>query len=813
MQQSSNHSFFLAAMCALSTAVLAAGCGKSSTNGQSPGPTAIDDLFTVSENSSDNPLDVLANDRGDQLVLATVPDTTEAGGTLTQEADTRLVYSPPADYTGADRFEYSLEDANGSNASAVVDIVVQATEPPAVDVACTDREGRLAAGLGYCFDAVFDTQHDGTRIDMTVYVPHPDTLGSIACPGATSAAECGQFDVAAGELGYAPLIIHSHGFGGAKNPDFSVAPAHFVDNQAALAAWNAGYFVISFSQRGFGQSGGEIGLMTRALEGLDHNELVDWAIKHLRGESAAGAGDSIYQFEFDATNPEHISSAPVDDARSSLLMNDLQGRLTPTAGDDAADPALGMLGYSYGGGWQYTASSTDTLETSGRMPLQRFDALIPEGTWNDLRYSLHANDVPKGYWITLLFSFAVEGGTLTNGQPTPMLINQAFTEAMVINRVSAELQNTLGANGVSDYCDATSGVPTDADVFHIQGVRDTLFDFNEAYDDARCFALSGRDVRFLLVSGGHPLTVTQQPPYTGQTTAMDIDEIVHCDLPVDADGDGDIGQERLAVSELMFAWFEDKLRGDTGAADHIPTVCMTQPNTDPTDTLTDPRFHPAGENAASFRYLKEGISLASVDDIRIGASSPSGRPAAYQCDIGDTARCDLGTVNLNLGGTADTNAEVFVPVYTVPAGEPRVMAGIPTAKLQLDALAIDPVIFVGMGVERDGELITLHDQITAIRDTASFPWADTNGVVNTHDSGTTPYFYGCAPDAEQLCERGRLSGVSIRLLPGDRVGPIFSSADIQYPRVINAPGTMTITGDIELPIESTTPLPPSNHPG
>ena len=69
---------------------------------------------------------------------------------------------------------------------------------------------------------------------MTVYVPHPETLGSIACPGAATAVECGQFDAEAGELGYAPLVIHSHGFGGAKNPDFSVEPAHFVDNQAAI---------------------------------------------------------------------------------------------------------------------------------------------------------------------------------------------------------------------------------------------------------------------------------------------------------------------------------------------------------------------------------------------------------------------------------------------------------------------------------------------------------------------------------------------------------------------------------------------------
>ncbi len=99
-----------------------------------------------------------------------------------------------------------------------------------------------------------------------------------------------------------------------------------------------------------------------------------------------------------------------------------------------------------------------------------------------------------------------------------------------------------------------------------------------------------------------------------------------------------------------------------------------------------------------------------------------------------------------------------MPVYTVPEGEARVMAGIPTARLQLDSLVIDPIIFIGMGVERDGEVVTLHDQITAIRYTTISPWADTAGAVNTHDSATTPYFYGSSSHADPLCARARATG-------------------------------------------------------
>lgn len=818
-------------ICIASLTLLAA-CGGSSTIpdaaapiGSTPGTTnpggdggmdtanANDDLFTVQQDSSANSLDVLDNDSGNrEVAIEDFPDTTAAGGTLGATPENTLSYAPPAGYSGADSFEYSIRSGEAVD-TAQVDIVVQGDNPPPVSSApCRDVQDRLDAGLGYCFDAFFDTAHDdGTRIDMTVYVPHPDRLGSIPCPGASTRAGCP--DVADGELGFAPLVIHSHGFGGAKNSDFSADNAHFVDNQTAQRMWDLGYFVISFSQRGFGQSGGEIGIMTRNLEGLDHNELVDWAIKHLRGESADGAGDSIYDFTFDESNPEHISSAPNDDdTRPSLLMNDENARLIPTATDASGDPGLGLLGYSYGGGWQYTASAADTLETGGRMGLERFDALIPEGTWHDLRYSLHANDTPKGYWITLLFSFAVQGGTGSNGEPTPVLINQAFAEAQGTNRVNANIQNTLGMNGTSDYCDETNGVPTDAALFHIQGVRDTLFDFADGYDSALCFERAGNDTRFLLVSGGHPYTITQQPPYTGNTTSMDIDEIVHCAADSDLDGDGDIGQERLSVTEMMVDWFEDKLRGEPGAADYIPAVCMAQPNTDPDDMLEDERFHPAGD--PNFRYLKEGVSLDSVEDILVGAGSTP----AYTCDDGASAACDLD-FTLNLGGSADANMEEFVPVFTVPDGESRVMAGIPTAELQiagramdLNGTAVDPIVFVGMGLMRDGELVTLHDQIIAIRDTPTFPWADTTGVQNTHDGGTTPYYYGCSPNAEALCDRGRLAGVSVRLLPGDQVGPLFSSADAQYPRTTNAPAQLTITGNIELPIYAPTALPPTNNP-
>jgi len=711
---------------------------------------------------------------------------------------------------------------------------------------CRSETGRLDQGLGYCFDAFFYSTHDrsdvndprsGTKIDFTVYVPHPDKLSALVQNRALTTKN----NVV--ESGYSPLLIHSHGFGGSKQEEMTVAE-HFVDEQAFQRAWDNGYFGVSFSQRGFGQSGGQIAFMQRELEGLDANELVDWMIKHMRGESGSG-GDSIYDFVFDENNDAHIDpSFDAGDTRPSLLRADNGARLAPQAScsDPSCNPALGSLGYSYGGGWQYNASITDTIQIGNRTPQDRWDALVPEGTWHDLRYSLSAHDLPKGYWAVLLYQFALEGGTGSNGEPLPDYLNELFiaaqtpaTGAAVCNqgasdplaagaaagRVCAADLNFAGLNGTNAYCDPVSGSLTNSALFHIQGVRDTLFNFNEGYDNAQCFRKNGNDVRYLAVSGGHPYTISMNAPYTGNRTSMDIDEVVHCELPVDADGDNDIGQERLYVSDLIYRWFEEKLRGQTGQADIIPDVCIAQHNTDPSDSLDgDPNFTFSG--SSSFYYLKEGLSYfdsqagTALDQILVGA----GDTPNYTCDASSDHLCPVNQL-VTLGGAAGQSNTAFVPLVTI--SNARVMAGFPLAKFSITGLArefagsaVDPVILMGIAVLRDGQRLLLHDQLTPIRDTNVYPWADRFGVVNNDindiDDTDTPVYYGCGQEAEALCDRGRLVGITARLLPGDVVGIEFRTADPQYPTLNNLPGTVTIVGDVELPILAPSPLPPVNVP-
>ena len=93
------------------------------------------------------------------------------------------------------------------------------------------------------------TDIDGQTIDvaMTLYTP------------ALEAGEC------------APLIVQSHGFGGSRITDLDEAPDDANASELATReAWQAGYFVVSFDQRGFGETGGSVKVENPDFEGRDY---------------------------------------------------------------------------------------------------------------------------------------------------------------------------------------------------------------------------------------------------------------------------------------------------------------------------------------------------------------------------------------------------------------------------------------------------------------------------------------------------------------------------------------------------------------
>jgi hypothetical protein len=102
-------------------------------------PVAVNDAFTVLEDSLANPLDVLANDNAgpaneDQTLTINPASLTQpAHGTVVLVSGNTLIeYTPNANYFGTDSFQYSVIDSGGliSNLATVTITVTPVNDPP-----------------------------------------------------------------------------------------------------------------------------------------------------------------------------------------------------------------------------------------------------------------------------------------------------------------------------------------------------------------------------------------------------------------------------------------------------------------------------------------------------------------------------------------------------------------------------------------------------------------------------------------------------------------------------------------------------------
>ncbi len=88
-------------------------------------PVADDDSYTVTQNSGNNPLAVLANDSdtdGDSLVVTGASGA--SNGTVSTDG-TRVFYKPNLGFAGTDAFTYTVTDGRGGSDSATVSVTVE----------------------------------------------------------------------------------------------------------------------------------------------------------------------------------------------------------------------------------------------------------------------------------------------------------------------------------------------------------------------------------------------------------------------------------------------------------------------------------------------------------------------------------------------------------------------------------------------------------------------------------------------------------------------------------------------------------------
>jgi ABC-2 type transport system ATP-binding protein len=148
----------------------------------------------------------------------------------------------------------------------------------------------------------------------------------------------------------APTILMTHGWGGTREK--SADGASSAANAGVGVLRKAGFNVLTWDSRGFGESTGTVTIDYRANEGRDVKVLLNWLARQKEAE--------------------------------------LDGR---------RDPRVGMHGGSYAGGIQFVAAAID----------RRIDAIAPSIAWHSLITSLYRAETIKGGWSSILYAAGQTG--------------------------------------------------------------------------------------------------------------------------------------------------------------------------------------------------------------------------------------------------------------------------------------------------------------------------------------------------------------------------------------------------------------------
>jgi ABC-2 type transport system ATP-binding protein len=297
---------------------------------------------------------------------------------------------------------------------------------------------------------------DHAREDVTIRSdgsPHPvDIAATVYRPGGASADDP------------VPMILHSHGWGGSRTSS----------DGAFRTALDAGFGVLSFDQRGHGESGGQAYVQSPEREGRDVIAVLDFV-------------------------------AGLD----WVARTEAKGMPIPTEDN----PTVFAMGRSYGGGYQLVGALTEKRLTAfengegegdGRNGYTRFDALAPQITWHDLPGSLAPEDVVRTTWVAALYG--------AGAGMVPQHVHEGFAYGASTGQWpdgeqpgEPDLDARFHENGPVAFVE--DGFRLDIPVLFGQGISDNLFNLNQAWKNFERALTDGARTRSAVVgyNGGHAL--------------------------------------------------------------------------------------------------------------------------------------------------------------------------------------------------------------------------------------------------------------------------------------------------------------------
>jgi len=302
-------------------------------------------------------------------------------------------------------------------------------------------------------ELVYDGTTTAKPVAFTVMVPSP-VDGALISTNFFPA-----LSVVADPTTTAPTILNGPGLATAGNTDPS--STSIVDGlvPGLQPLREAGYNVVTWDPRGEFASGGRLQLDSPEYEAQDVGGIIDWI--------SDPANTPYTRIAFDSG-----ANLPDEDYADN-------------------DPAIGMVGGSYGGGIQLVTAAVDP----------RIDVIVPVIAWNSLDDSLYTNDAFKTSYASLLLLALVTTGARINPQIYAGIITGA-----VLGILTPSQQALLARSGPKGFADQIT-VPT----LFIQGTIDVLFPLQQSLDNAEQIGTPVDEIQMIWACGGHGVCLTMTP--------------------------------------------------------------------------------------------------------------------------------------------------------------------------------------------------------------------------------------------------------------------------------------------------------------
>lgn len=280
--------------------------------------------------------------------------------------------------------------------------------------------------------------------------------------------------LAAGET--ATTVLNGPGLGSPGETDPYDLAGTFGSVPGVAPMRSEGYNVITWDPRGEFASGGVLQLDNPFFEGRDASAIVSWAAEN-----------------------------------------------TPAVLNGPGDPAVGMVGGSYGGGIQMVTASTDP----------RIDAIVPNGNWYSLGDALYPAEEFKTAWAALLLLDLVEAGARINTQ-----IYEGVLTGSLFGFLTETSQAVLASSGPTSLLNQLQS-PT----LLFQGTVDALFPLDQSVLNAEAITANpfGTVVKLAWFCGGHGSCSTGTPP-----------------------------AQQGILFDATFAWLDQYVTGSGQGADAVP---------------------------------------------------------------------------------------------------------------------------------------------------------------------------------------------------------------------------------------------------